>query len=381
MARIKIDGLTKLFEDGDSGEVVDVDDLDLEIREGEFLILVGPSGCGKTTTLRSIAGLEKATEGNIYFDDEDVTGLDPKERNIAMVFQNYALYPHMSARDNMSFSLKYATELDSSEIQERVEETADLLGIADLIDKKPGELSGGQQQRVSLGRSIVREPDVFLMDEPLSNLDAKLRSSMRAELQEIQETLGTTTIYVTHDQEEAMTMGDRIAILRDGSLQQVGTPLECYHEPANQFVAGFIGSPSMNFFNVTNQGSVLQHSEFDYILSSELSEQIQDDLQTLTLGIRPEDIEFLDEPTENSISVEVNVIEPMGDQTNVYVEIGDGQYIVTAPGDVKVEEKDQLMLNFPEDRIHLFNGRTGEAIKNRNIELSKRNLSPQVQAD
>ena len=373
MVGIDVRSLRKVF-GNEQNEIIAVDDLDLQIENGEFLILVGPSGCGKTTTLRCIAGLEGATDGHIYFDEDDVTDLDAKDRNIAMVFQSYALYPHMTARENMSFSLKYSTDLEGDEIERRVDEAAELLSIPNQLNKKPGELSGGQQQRVALGRSIVREPGVFLMDEPLSNLDAKLRAQMRTELQELHDTLGITTIYVTHDQEEAMTMGDRIAIMNGGELQQIGTPLECYHEPANQFVAGFIGSPSMNFFDVTFAEGQLENAAFTYSLSSALSNQVATESQHLTLGIRPEDITPLNKPDENTIKVQANVIEPMGDLTHIYVEIGGSPCTITVSGDVSIEKGDEFYVEFPEDRIHLFDGESGDAIKNRDRETTQQSI-------
>ena len=224
-----------------------VKDLDLEIADGEFLVLVGPSGCGKSTTLRSLAGLEPTSSGRILIDDKDVTGLEPGDRDIAMVFQNYALYPHLTVAENMGFALKLA-KMPKNEIKKKIEEAADILGLSEYLDRKPKDLSGGQRQRVAMGRAIVRNPKVFLMDEPLSNLDAKLRVQTRSELASLQQRLGTTTVYVTHDQVEAMTMGDRVAVLKDGVLQQVASPRELYDAPVNEFVAGFIGSPAMNIF-------------------------------------------------------------------------------------------------------------------------------------
>jgi len=282
MGRLELNDLVKVFESGDS-EIVAVDDLDVTVDDGDLLVLVGPSGCGKSTTLRCIAGLERVTSGRIELDGRDITHSKPKERDMAMVFQNYALYPHMSVRKNIGYGLKITTDLDKSAVYERVEETAEMLEIGDLLDKKPSELSGGQQQRVALGRAIIREPEVFLMDEPLSNLDAKLRTTMRTEIQQLQQEMDVTTIYVTHDQTEAMTMGDYIAVLDDGELQQLGTPLECYHEPRNRFVAGFIGSPSMNFLEVERGGNVLHHDEFTYQLSSETVDAVA----MVTSGIRP----------------------------------------------------------------------------------------------
>ena len=230
MANLTLSGTTKIFDDGGE-DIVAVNDLDLDIRDGEFVVLVGPSGCGKSTTLRMVAGLDTPTSGTISIGDEPIQDKRPQERDIAMVFQSYALYPHMTVRENMSFGLEESTDVDDDEIRETVEDAAATLGITELLDRKPGALSGGQQQRVALGRAIVRNPEVFLLDEPLSNLDAKLRAQMRTELQQLQNDLCVTTVYVTHDQTEAMTMGDRIAILDGGELQQLGTPMQCYHEP------------------------------------------------------------------------------------------------------------------------------------------------------
>lgn len=364
MGELKINGLRKIF-DGDKGEIVAVDDLDITIEDGEFIVLVGPSGCGKSTTLRCVAGLESVTEGEILLDGVEITDEKSRYRDIAMVFQNYALYPHMTARENMSFGLKMSTDYSESEISNRVEKAAEMMGIEDLLNDTPKELSGGQQQRVALGRAIVRDPAAFLMDEPLSNLDAKLRSKMRTELQELQAELGVTTIYVTHDQTEAMTMGDRIAILDGGKLQQIGTPLECYHEPANEFVAGFIGSPSMNFIEMSVADGSLTHNSFDYHLSPETLEHVKNTANDLSLGIRPEDIEAADPTDENSINVTVKVIEPLGDSTLVYFDIGNTECTASLPGDVAVVEGDTLSIVFPEDKIHLFDADTGQAVKNR----------------
>ncbi len=363
MGKLDIHHLRKVFQD-DEQEIVAVDDLNIDVGDGEFLILVGPSGCGKSTTLRCVAGLETASGGEILLDDQPITNQPPTERDIAMVFQNYALYPHMTARENMAFGLKMSTDLPKDEIATRVSETAEMMGIEDLLDKKPGELSGGQQQRVALGRAIVREPEVFLMDEPLSNLDAKLRTTMRTELQNLQQELNITTIYVTHDQTEAMTMGDRIAILNDGELQQLGTPLECYYQPANRFVAGFIGSPSMNFFDVEYVEGVLEHDAFRY----ELSEATQADVRgyegPITMGIRPENVELAG-PGDDVITAPVSVTEPMGDITYVYVEIGGQQCTVTVNGEQLIHAGSEIEVTFPEDRLHLFDADTGETIKNR----------------
>jgi multiple sugar transport system ATP-binding protein len=363
MGELVLNDLRKEFDDGGSA-IVAVDDVNLRLADGEFLVLVGPSGCGKSTTLRCIAGLETATSGEIVLDGREITDRKPKERNMAMVFQNYALYPHMTVRKNIGYGLKITSDLSSSEIDERVRSTAEMLEIPDLLDKKPKELSGGQQQRVALGRAIIREPEVFLMDEPLSNLDAKLRTQMRTEIQQLQQELGTTTIYVTHDQTEAMTMGDRIAILDKGELQQVGTPMECYREPRNVFVAGFIGSPSMNFLDVTRDGSRLVHDEFDYRLPADVVDDLTGASDRLVLGIRPEHIQLATPDDANVVGTTVQVVEPMGDLTYVYLELGGQRYTASVEGDVEVEAGDHLRVVFPEDKIHLFDRDTGEAVRN-----------------
>ncbi|GAA0681812.1 ABC transporter ATP-binding protein [Natronoarchaeum mannanilyticum] len=368
MGELEIKNLTKVFND-DGGDIVAVDDLDIGIEDGELIVLVGPSGCGKSTTLRCVAGLESPTSGEIVLDGTAVTDQKPKERDMAMVFQSYALYPHMTTRENMEFGLKMATDLPKDEIRSRVEETAEMLGISDLLGKKPGDLSGGQQQRVALGRAIVREPEVFLMDEPLSNLDAKLRTQMRTELQALQQDLGVTTLYVTHDQTEAMTMSDRIAILNNGELQQIGTPLECYHEPKNEFVAGFIGSPSMNFFDVELDAAdgtpAFVHEGFTYELDEDVYADIEGRGDRFTLGIRPEDIELAEADDRNSISTSVEVTEPLGEVTYVYLDIGGQQYTTTLEGDLVIDPGRPLRIQFPQDRIHVFDEQTGEALRNR----------------
>ncbi|WP_117595528.1 ABC transporter ATP-binding protein [Haloprofundus halophilus] len=366
MGKLDIRNLQKVFADGDRS-IVAVDDLNIDVNDGEFLIFVGPSGCGKSTTLRCIAGLETTTDGTILLNGDDITRQPPTERDIAMVFQNYALYPHMSARDNIGFGLKMSTDLSKDEIERRVQQTAEMMGIEELLEKKPGELSGGQQQRVALGRAIVREPEVFLMDEPLSNLDAKLRTTMRTELQNLQQNLGITTIYVTHDQTEAMTMGDRIAILDGGELQQLGTPLECYYEPANRFVAGFIGSPSMNFFEVEYVDGALVHDAFRYELSQATREELVGREGPLTLGIRPESFELADAGGDDAIRAPVSVTEPMGETTYVYVDIGDERYTVTLDGERVVEPGTTLDVVIPEEKMHLFDAETGETVKSRNV--------------
>ncbi|WP_129115311.1 ABC transporter ATP-binding protein [Halegenticoccus tardaugens] len=366
MATLQLEHLTKIY-NAHSNPVVGVEELDIELDEGNFLVLVGPSGCGKSTTLRSIAGLESPTSGNIRIGDEVVNKQEPKDRDIAMVFQNYALYPHMTARQNMSFGLKMTTDLSASEISARVERVASMMGIEDLLADKPSELSGGQQQRVALGRAIVREPQVFLLDEPLSNLDAKLRAHMRTEIKELQQDLGITTVYVTHDQTEAMTMGDRIAILNKGELQQLGTPLECYHSPANQFVAGFIGEPSMNFFEARREGDRLVGSGLDYPLSEDLLTDVGE-AQRIVLGIRPENADIVDDPGPHTVSGTVNVVEPLGSINYVYVDVDDEERIVEVPGTRYASDGQRVAIRVPVKRIHLFDGETGDALHNPDVE-------------
>ena len=361
MGRVSITDVVKDYD----GDILAVDNVSLEIEDGEFVTIVGPSGSGKSTLLRMIAGLEDITDGTIEIGDTVINDVQPQDRGVAMVFQNYALYPHMTARKNMSYGLKLTTDLPEEEIRERVEEAAEMMGIKDQLDKKPGNLSGGQQQRVATGRAIVRDPEVFLMDEPLSNLDAKLRTTMRTELQRIQEELGTTTIYVTHDQEEAMTMSDRIVVLNQGTIQQVGRPDTIYNEPVNLFVADFVGSPSMNKFDVRLDGNVLEGDTFDYRLSDEHLEQVHqyaDDGEHLILGIRPENIRLTDDPGENAIRAHLDVREPVGSDNYLYFTIGDEECRVRVPGDVKPEEGTELAIEFDEENIHLFREQTGRNV-------------------
>jgi multiple sugar transport system ATP-binding protein len=370
MAALELDSLTKVYQDGDS-EVVAVDDVTVSIEDGEFLVVVGPSGCGKSTTLRMVAGLETVSSGTISLDGRVINDVKPQDRDIAMVFQSYALYPHMSVRQNMSFGLEESTSLSDAEIRERVEETAELLDMSPLLDRRPRDLSGGQQQRVALGRAIVRDPEVFLMDEPLSNLDAKLRAQMRTELQRLQDDLGVTTMYVTHDQTEAMTMGDRIAILDGGELQQVATPLECYHEPANVFVAGFLGEPSMNFFDVDFDGETLVADSFEYPVSGEVAADLGGETD-LVFGIRPEAIELVGEASgPHDFETEVDVVEPMGDENTVYLTFGDrdpDDAVVATTSSMRQFSRGQsVVVRFPEEAIHVFDRRTGEALHNRTI--------------
>jgi len=330
MASVTYEHVTKRF-----GDVVAVNDLDLEVKDREFLVLVGPSGCGKSTALRLLAGLEEITEGNIYIGDRLVNDVPPKDRDIAMVFQSYALYPHMSVYDNMAFGLKLR-KMPKAEIDRRVKEAAEILGIENLLDRKPKQLSGGQRQRVAVGRAIVREPAVFLFDEPLSNLDAKLRVQTRAEISKLHQRLETTFIYVTHDQVEAMTMADRIAVLKDGILQQLDTPQNLYERPGNIFVAGFIGSPAMNFFPATLTGTVdemyVDGGTFRVRVPQDKAQKLAPHLgKEIVFGMRPEDIhdrEFAPPGIQAApVVARVDVTELMGNEIFLYLLTGKQQFV------------------------------------------------------
>jgi len=368
MAEIELDDVTKVYNPSGEG-VMAVEELSLTVGDGEFLVLVGPSGCGKSTTLRMIAGLEEITEGTVSIGDEVVNDQEPKERDVAMVFQNYALYPHKTVRENIGFSLKYTSDLSKSEIAAKAEDVAEMMGIEELLDEKPKQLSGGQQQRVALGRAIVREPEAFLFDEPLSNLDAKLRTRMRTEISQLQRDLDVTSVYVTHDQAEAMTMGDRIAILDEGRLQQVGTPNEVYQHPANRFVAGFIGSPSMNFLQVrlaeTADGYELVatgDADLRYPLETSLVDGIAAEAgDHLTMGVRPEDVRVADEG-ERTFDARVEVVEPMGSDNYLALTVGDEEWTARVPPGYSPEEESTVALSFDLDALHLF-ASDGETLK------------------
>ncbi|MFW9969395.1 MAG: ABC transporter ATP-binding protein [Candidatus Odinarchaeota archaeon] len=355
MVRIKLEKVNKIFDPN----VHVLKNIDLEIKDKEFMVLVGPSGCGKSTCLNIIAGLEYVTDGKVFFDEVDVTYIPPKERKIAMVFQSYALYPHMNVRKNMGFALKLSG-MDKKEINRRVEAAAELLEISTLLERKPAELSGGQRQRVALGRSIVRNPTVFLFDEPLSNLDAKLRIQMRGEIIKLQRKLQITQVYVTHDQVEAMSMADRIAILYDGEFQQIGTPSEVYNKPLNKFVAGFIGSPTMNFWDAKISNSKIEFGQQAYPVSSDFTNNFKsEDLNSLILGIRPEHIKITPNHHDQSYEVEITVIEFLGAETMVTFEFPDGlSGMVSTPGfyDSKMGEK--AYISFPIEKIHIFDKET-----------------------
>lgn len=360
MAEVRLVDITKRF-----GQVIAVNKMSLDVKDREFMVLLGPSGCGKTTALRCIAGLENPDEGEVYIGGERVNDLDPKERNIAMVFQTYALYPHLTVFRNLAFPLEN-TKVPKDEIERKVREVVKLLKIEPLLDRKPKQLSGGQRQRVALGRAIIREPRAFLMDEPLSNLDAKLRVYMRAELKKLQRDLGITTIYVTHDQVEAMTMGDRIAIMNEGILQQIGTPDEIYFHPSNIFVAGFIGSPPTNFFDCTlSKNDALNCTEFEYPLPKELAEIVRKSgSEEFVLGVRPQDtlVSKKTDKGKNYVKAVVEVVEPIGDQIILDLKVGDYLVKAVVSPDFKAEAGDEFWITFQTDKIHIFDKKTGKTL-------------------
>jgi multiple sugar transport system ATP-binding protein len=338
----------------------------LEVGDGEFVVLVGPSGCGKTTSLRMLAGLEPVDEGGIFIGDQNVGSLPPRSRDIAMVFQNYALYPHMNVADNMGFALKMA-KLDKSEIVTRVREAAKILDLEDYLERKPGQLSGGQRQRVAMGRAIVRKPQVFLMDEPLSNLDAKLRVSTRTQIAELQNRLGVTTLYVTHDQVEAMTMGDRVAVIKDGVLQQIDVPRALYDSPINSFVAGFIGSPSMNLLNATILENKVRIGHTDVLLARSYQQVVT--TGPVTVGLRPEAFELVGEG--DGIPVVVKLVEELGAEAYIYAQSADQsnestsfspQIVVRVAPTVVVKSGDRLTLRVKDDSMLLFDAESGARI-------------------
>ncbi|MGF1573995.1 MAG: ABC transporter ATP-binding protein [Sumerlaeia bacterium] len=368
MASVVLENLTKTYGDN----VLAVDQMNLEIRDKEFLVFVGPSGCGKTSTLRMIAGLEEITSGTIKIADKVVNETAAKDRDIAMVFQNFALYPHMSAYQNMAFSLQ-RRKFPKAEIDQRVQDAAHILGIEELLDRKPRELSGGQRQRVAVGKAIVRKPQVFLFDEPLSNLDAKLRSQMRVEISKLHTRLQTTMIYVTHDQVEAMTMGDRIVVMKDGLIQQVADPITLYDHPKNRFVAGFIGMPPMNFI----EGELLREKGKLYFVEESLKIPIPPakadllinagpDDRAITLGLRPEDLS--DPHTQSAegnfheIQARVEILEPIGSELYLYLTTGANPFIARVPPKTlaEIDENKSLLVNL--DRLHFFDPVSGEGI-------------------
>jgi multiple sugar transport system ATP-binding protein len=357
-----VEHLRKEYDDVDA-----VKDITLVVEDGEFLVLVGPSGCGKSTTLRMIAGLEAVTDGTVRIGDRDVTDVEPKDRSIPMVFQNYALYPHMTAAENMRFGMKSVSDYSDEEIDRRVTEAAETLDISELLDRKPKELSGGERQRVAIGRALMWEPKVFLLDEPLSNLDAKLRVQMRAELLKLHRELDTTTVYVTHDQTEAMTMGDRVAVLENGTLQQVAPPQELYDYPMNRFVAEFIGEPAMNVFPVQvreqNDSYVADHAGFTIHLPD------GDGLErasgsTVWFGVRPEDVSLSSNlpVSATTFEAEVTVREPLGELLLLHCRVGDDELQVKVEPRSEIHPKDSIKVGFNDERLHLFDMGTGEAL-------------------
>jgi len=370
MSSVTLKHVTKRFE----GKVVAVADFNLEIEDKEFIIFVGPSGCGKTTTLRMIAGLEEITEGEIYIDGRLVNDVQPKDRDIAMVFQNYALYPHMTVFENMAFGLKLR-KTPREEIRKRVTETAKILDIEHLLDRKPKALSGGQRQRVALGRAIVRHPKVFLMDEPLSNLDAKLRVQMRAEISKLHQNLKTTFIYVTHDQTEAMTMGTRIVVMKDGYIQQVDSPQTLYEKPGNLFVAGFMGSPQMNFRDAlaekTGEEAYLKFGQNRIRLPADKAKILEDSGyigKEVVMGIRPENIydgQNLDGfAAADLVEAQVEVVEMLGSETLLYVKIEDASFIARVNPNTRAKAGDVIKLAFDPRKVHIFDKESEKTITN-----------------
>lgn len=367
MANVLLKNISKVYESNKYA----VKDVNIEVKDKEFVVLVGPSGCGKTTTLRMIAGLEEITEGDLFIDGVRVNDVSPKNRDIAMVFQNYALYPHMTVYENMAFGLKLR-KIPRDEIKTRVNEAASILGISHYLDRKPKALSGGERQRVAVGRAIVRKPKVFLFDEPLSNLDAKLRVQMRTEISKLHLKLEATMIYVTHDQTEAMTMGERIVVMKDGYVHQIDTPLNLYNNPQNRFVAGFIGSPSMNFAEgkITQSGG-LQFESVNKSMIIKLGENYSNKLKNqiskkVWLGIRPEDIhDYTDlslQSNYHEFEVKLEVVEPMGNEAYLYFNLDDSQFIARIPAREVPKAQSLHKLKLNKDKIHFFDIETEKAI-------------------
>ena len=363
MARVQLKEVTKLFD----GDVVAVDRASIDIRDKEFVVLVGPSGCGKSTTLRMVAGLEEVTSGEIYIGDRLVNFVPPKDRDIAMVFQNYALYPHMTVKDNLAFGLKLR-KYPKEEIETRVNDAARILGLEEYLERKPKALSGGQRQRVAVGRAIVRKPKVFLFDEPLSNLDAKLRVQMRTEINKLHNSLEATMIYVTHDQVEAMTMGDRIVVMKDGLIHQTDTPLNLYHRPANRFVAGFIGSPPMNLFDghieEGGDGFVFNLGGLGFPLTPDLSNKLTEwKGRKLTMGVRSEDLLVAPNGEDRAFQAVVEVVEPMGNEIFVYLDLAGSSAVARVDSSASVEIGCSLPFMLRENRLHFFHPDTEKTLQ------------------
>ncbi len=366
MSEVKFVDVKKIYE----GEVLAAEDINLTVEDKELLVLVGPSGCGKSTVLRMVAGLEDVTEGEIYFDDRKITHLAPKDRNIAMVFQNYALYPHMTVDENMVFGLKLR-KMDKEERKKRVREAADVLGIHKLLGRKPKALSGGQRQRVALGRAIVRNPNCFLFDEPLSNLDAKMRVQMRTEIRRLNFEIKTTMIYVTHDQVEAMTLGDRLAVMNEGRILQVGTPMELYHNPSELFVGSFIGSPEMNLMQGKVSGADSPRFESEAV-SLDLPERFHQPLKefssdSFTLGMRPEDIHVTEPDTTEKVfefKAELDVSEPLGNEIIYHLVCNGHKLVARDSSEVDLSHGDTIELFVDLEKIHLFETESGKSLLN-----------------
>lgn len=357
MANLTIKNLSNSF-----GSVKCLDNVNLEVADGTLAVIVGPSGCGKTTLMRCIVGLEKASEGSIFIDDECINDKDPKERDVAMVFQYYALYPHMTVRQNLSLGLEHTTRLTKEQIQARVEEIAGVLKISNLLERKPDQLSGGESQRVAIGRALVRKPKIFLLDEPLSAIDAKLRRELRTEIKKIQRKFGVTTVYVTHDQEEAMAVADTLVVLRDGRLHQVGPPEEVFNSPKDQFVAGFIGKPPMNFFEfwVTSKDNkyYLENSTVSYEVSKKYYARYLSGYsgKNLITGIRPSSIEIFlqNNPPVKTNTATVSLIENMGDENYIYLTLDSNKIIVKTKSETVPKIGDRIRFSFEEQDMHLF---------------------------
>ncbi|MCJ8322424.1 MAG: sn-glycerol-3-phosphate ABC transporter ATP-binding protein UgpC [Rhizobiales bacterium] len=351
MANVILKKLTKAY-----GKTEVLHGIDLDVKDGEFVVFVGPSGCGKSTTLRLLAGLEEVTSGEIYIGDNMVNNLEPKERNIAMVFQNYAIYPHMSVRKNIGFGLR-TSKLSKADREKRIDEVAEILSMTDLLERRPSQLSGGQRQRVAIGRAMVRDPSVFLFDEPLSNLDAQLRTQMRLEIKKLHQDIGTTIIFVTHDQVEAMTLADRIVIMKDGHIQQVGTPNEVYQTPKNMFVAQFIGAPSMNMLAGQLDGDGIKLNQSVKILARPKS-----DTKDVSIGIRPNALRIAEEGDEVLFEGTVSIIEPLGAEALIYVNLGYAEVIATVHGYVHPKPGEKVKLTAVKEEIHFFDSHSGDAI-------------------
>lgn len=374
MGKLELRNVTKRFED-----VVAVNDISLELDDGDLLVLVGPSGCGKSTTLRMIAGLETPTEGQVLIADEDVTNITPKHRNIAMVYQDLALYPHKTVRENIKFPLEMRGDHEGDK-EQKVQEIADILEIGEMLDRYPSELSGGQQQRVALGRAIIRDPSVFLMDEPLSSLDAKLRTTMRSEILQIQQSLDETMVYVTHDQEIGMTLGDKIAVMNEGELQQLAEPKAIYNEPANEFVADFVGSPDMNIFDadVQQSGGTIEYTTEGFTLQNSISTDNnlgqKIDTNTIRLGIRPQDIHLPRNITweydeGQSFTADLTLIEDVGAVSNLHVEVNGVEMVAQINGMTDLEAGDSITLVVDMEKLHFFDRQTGERINGPHMAL------------